>query len=195
MYATYQESIDKGYISKPHMGQRNLNGYRILTAQNTIAKWMKLSLPGNLPAISGTRRCSLAIQNRQKNPQKMRMGKCSCICTWCVWRICRLKDKPVAINLADAFNRVQPKLLIDLLVQHGSSQPDSHWPDGLQERSLKEQCWYSLETGALLLISSQWAHHNGLHKFSGFQGGDAHCTAGIILQQSLRHAFHLTFPG
>ena len=35
----------------------------------------------------------------------------------------------------------------------------------------------------------------GLHTLSSFQGGNAHCTAGNILQQLLWHAFREVFPG
>ena len=67
----------------------------------------------------------------------------------------------VATDLKDAYNRVQFKLLMDLHIQYGISLTLTRWiagPGGLQERSWKEQWLCSLETGALLLVSSQWAY-------------------------------------
>ena len=62
----------------------------------------------------------------------------------------------MAIDLEDAYNRIQFKLLTDLLVQYGVDMTLTRWVAGaLLERAVV--C--SLETGALFLISSQWAYH------------------------------------
>ena len=62
----------------------------------------------------------------------------------------------MAIDLEDAYNRIQFKLLTDLLVQYGVSLTLTRWVAGaLLERIVV--C--SLEYGALLLINSQWAYH------------------------------------
>ena len=59
----------------------------------------------------------------------------------------------VAIDLKDAYNRVHFKLLTDLLIQYGVSLTLTRWVAG----ALQWLC--SLETGALLLVSSQWVYH------------------------------------
>ena len=64
----------------------------------------------------------------------------------------------VVISLEDVYNRVQFKLLMNLLIVF-SIESAYHCPGGLQEHSWKEQWLYSLETGALPLIRSQWAYH------------------------------------
>ena len=65
----------------------------------------------------------------------------------------------VAISLEDAYNKVQSKLLMDLLIQYGVSLTLTQWFTGsgaLMERTVVVQLGnWSLE----LLISSQWAYH------------------------------------
>ena len=63
----------------------------------------------------------------------------------------------VAIDLEDAYNRVQFKLLMDLVMQYGASLTLTRRIAGaLLERTVVV-C--SLETGALLFICSEWAYH------------------------------------
>ena len=87
LYTIYQESFDKGYIPedwtgsflrpipKPGKDRHKLNGYRILTMQNTVGKLMERTV---------ARKLSRDLEDRKilpANQGDFRPGKCSCICT------------------------------------------------------------------------------------------------------------------
>ena len=139
MYAVYQESFDKGHILEdwthsflkpiPKQGKdhRKLNGYRILTMQNTIGKLMERIVARKLARDLEDRKILPA------NQEAFRPGKC----TWenaaafeyDVYEEFQRKEQTlaVAIDLEDAYNRVQVKLLMDLLVQYGVSLTLTRW--------------------------------------------------------------------
>ena len=58
--------------------------------------------------------------------RKIYMGKYKCICLWCIWRILEKEQTlAVTIDLEDAYNRVQFKLLMVLPARAVWSQPDT----------------------------------------------------------------------
>ena len=64
----------------------------------------------------------------------------------------------MAISHDHAHNRVQFQLLMDLSMQYGGSLTLTRWI--AEALVAKEQCLCNLETGALLLVSSQCAAYH-----------------------------------
>ena len=128
-------------IPKPGKDHSQLNGYHILSMQNTIGKLMERITARKLaPQISRTGRYSLRIRGG------FRPGKCSwenaAAFAYDVYEGYQRKEQTLAvtIDLEDAYNRVQFKLLIDLLVQYGVSLTLTRWIAGaLLERTVVVQ--------------------------------------------------------
>ena len=126
LYTIYQESFDKGYIpedwtdsilrpiSKPGKAHHELNGYRILTMQNTVGKLMERTV---------ARKLARDLEDREILPENrggFRPEKCSwenaAAFAYDVYEGFQRKEQAVAvaIDLEDACNRVQFKVLMDL---------------------------------------------------------------------------------
>ena len=90
LYTIYQESLNKGYIPKdwtgsflrpipkPRKDHHKLNGYRILTMQNTIGKLMERIVAAKLDRDLHDR--GILPANGGGQTRKRHMGKCSSIC-------------------------------------------------------------------------------------------------------------------
>ena len=119
MYAIYQKSFDKGHIPedwthsflkpipKPGKDHRKLNGYRILTMQNTIGKLMERIV---------ARKLARDLEDRKILPANQggfRPGKCTlenaASFAYDVYEGFQSKEQTlaVAIDLEDAYNKVQ----------------------------------------------------------------------------------------
>ena len=87
----YQESFDKGYIPEDWTDStlrpiskrgkaHELNGYRILTMQNTVGKLMEGTVARKLARDLEDREILPENKGGGVQTRKMLMGKCSCIC-------------------------------------------------------------------------------------------------------------------
>ena len=102
-------------IPKPEKDHYKLNGYRILTMQNTVGKLMEGTV---------ARKLARDLEDREILPENkgggFRPGKCSwenaAAFAYDVYEGFQRKEQAVAvaIDLEDACNRVQFKLLMDL---------------------------------------------------------------------------------
>ena len=145
----YQKSFDQGQLPEdwthsflqplPKAGKdhRKLNGYRILTMQNTVGKLMERIVA-----------CKLTNDLEERgilppNQGGFRPGKC----TWenaaafshDVYEGFQRKEQTlaVAIDLEDAYNRVQIKVLVDLLLRYKVSFTMTRWiAAALMERTV-----------------------------------------------------------
>ena len=130
-YTRYPESFDKGYIPKdwtdsllrpipkPEKYHHKLNGYRILSKSNTVGKLMEHIVARKLASDLEDRE---VLPTNQGIRRLFRPGKW----TWengaafaCdVYKGFQRKEQTVAvvISLKDAYNKVQFKLLMNLLI-------------------------------------------------------------------------------
>ena len=141
-FATGQvpEGLSHSYlkpIPKPGKDHSKLNGYRILTMQNTMGKLMERIV---------SRKLAQDLERRNVLPPNQggyRAGKT----TWenaarfayDVYEGFQRKEQTlaVAVDLEDAFNRVQFKLLMELFGQYGVSLTLTRWlAAALQERKV-----------------------------------------------------------
>ena len=123
----------------PKLGKDHskLNGYRILTMQNTMGKLMKRIVARKL-AQDFERRNLLP-----RNQGGYRAGKTSwenaARFAYDVYKGFKRKEQTlaVAVDLEDVYNRVQFKLLMELLVQYGVCLTLTRWlAAALQERKV-----------------------------------------------------------
>ena len=139
LLSIYSDSLDNGMIPedwthsflkplpKPGKDHRKLNGYRILTMQNTVGKLMECII---------ARKLARDLEERAVLPPNQggfRQGKCTwenaAAFAYEVYEGFQRKEQTlaVAIDLEDAYNRVNFKLLIDLLQQYGVSLTITRW--------------------------------------------------------------------
>ena len=139
LLSIYRESFDRGMIPedwthsflkplpKPGKDHKKLNGYRILTMQNTVGKLMESII---------ARKLARDLEERNVLPPNQggfRQGKCTwenaAAFAYEVYEGFQRKEQTlaVAIDLEDAYNRVSFKLLIDLLLQYGVSMTITRW--------------------------------------------------------------------
>ena len=87
-------------------------------------------------------------------------GKMQLHMIWCVWRIPEERTKSGCGNWSQGRLQQSPVQAADGPV-HAIYNIESswYWPNGLQECSWREKWLCSLETGVLLLVSTQWANH------------------------------------
>ena len=149
LFRLYEESFATGQvpedwshsylkpIPKPRKDHSKLNGYRILTMQNTTGKLMERIV---------ARKLAQDLERRNvlpPNQRGYRAGKT----TWenaarfayDVYEGFQRKEQTlvVVVDLKDAYNRVQFKLLMELLVQYGVSLTLTRWlVAALQERKV-----------------------------------------------------------
>ncbi|NQZ78185.1 MAG: endonuclease/exonuclease/phosphatase family protein, partial [Ekhidna sp.] len=149
LFHHYKKSFDRGHVPEdwthsylkplPKQGKdnRQLNGYRILTMQNIIGKLMERVVAKKL---------ARDLEFRQILPSNQggyRSGKCTwenaAAFAYDVYEGFQRKEETlaVAIDLEDAYNKVQFTLLMELLLTYGVSNTMTRWiAAALQERTV-----------------------------------------------------------
>ena len=154
LFRLYEESFATGQvpedwyhsylkpIPKPGKDHSKLNGYRILTMQNTTGKLMERIVARKLAQDLERRNALLPPPPPPPNQGGYRAGKSA----WenaarFAYDVYGFQTKEqtldVAVDLEDAYNRVQFKLLMEVLVQKGVSLTLTRWlAAALQERKV-----------------------------------------------------------
>ena len=147
LFRLYEESFATGQvpedwshsylkpIPKPGKDHSKLNGYRILTMQNTTGKLMEQSVARKLAQDLERRNVLLPNQGGYRGGKTTWENTARFV--FDVYEGFQRKEQTlaVAVDLEDAYNRVQFKLLMELLAQYGFSLTSTRWfAATLQER-------------------------------------------------------------
>ena len=146
-FATGQASGDWFHYLKSIPKPGKLNGYRILTMQNTTGKLMERTVARKL-ALDLERRNVLPPNQGGYQAGKTTWGNAVRF-AYDVYERFQRKEQTlaVAVDLKNAYNRVQFKLLMELLVQYGVSLTLTRWLAAtLQERKVAMRLGHWIST-------------------------------------------------
>ena len=114
-------------IPKPGKDHSKLNGYRILTLQNTTGKLMERIVARKL--AQGLERRNVLLPNQGGYRAGKNTWENAARFAYDVYKGFQRKEQTLAlaVDLEDAYNRVQFTLLMELLVQYGVSLTLTRW--------------------------------------------------------------------